>query len=400
MFLLPLALTVGFATVVPGQATNTDTNPIVVTSDPTQVTHTMVLAAAGLTATLGFDANGGGYWNSLNLNNYFGSANGQELAGSGCGRGGQLAEFDRAHNNDYYNPTQAGSGATLCAPISMIQTTRKLCTSQFNMPLFQAQGNVFTDFRSEQDLQACYIDRSAMFGMPAMQIDFLIGYVRPPKAIHQFDYIYDGNFAVQDINGSHDGLSVDLSRQQLIWGFRLNYIIFQNLMWLSSGVWQSQALGAQFDCQTGVNNTSYVYANGQIVRQNGISTCGGIDSDFQCLTANTNAVNPSNTSVCLYWPLTGPDSTNNVYQTWVVPSSQAAGQNWHVQSRFRSDIADPPINSLADLKFVHSLAGVIPPDDWQGSSGRGFLLICDTPAHCATAIAAWRAAAHTGDEAP
>jgi hypothetical protein len=394
---LILGLTVGFASITPGAAVNANTNPIVATVDPAQVTNTLTLTANGMTAAFGTDANAGGYWNSLSLSGFgHASLENKELNQYGCGRGGQLAEFDRSHNNDFYNPTQAGSGLALCAAITMTQTTRKLCTGQFQMPLFQAAGNTFTNYRSEQDLMLCYIDRSAYFGVPAVQIDYLLAYVHQPDAIHQFDYIYDPAFAVVGIDGTQQGKSNDLNRQQAIWGMRLNLADFPYVMWQSSGVWSNHLLdGTNYDCETSTNNTSYVYANGQIVRQNGVSTCGGVDNDTQCLTAGTNSA--TDMAACIYWPMSGVDSVNNISQTYTVRGTTGTAHNWHVQSRFRSDDAG---SGIADFKFIHSLSGALKPDDWQATAGRGFVLFCANAAQCATAVAAWKAASHTGDETP
>jgi hypothetical protein len=397
MLLLAIALTVGFTTMVPGASSWGDV-PVV---DPTVVTNTLSLSTGGMTAAFGIDANGGAYWNSLNISGFSQAPfEGRELAQAGCGRGGQLAEVDRAHNTGDYNPTQAGSGFSTCTPVTVTAATRKLCASQFDMPLFQAAGQTFTNFHSEQSLALCYIDRSALFSVPAVQVDTLVGYLEPPAAIHQFDNTYDPGFAVTDIDqgaeGHQQAKANDLSREQITWGLRLNLSDFPDLMWQNAGIWQSQALTtSNFDCQTGTNNAVYVYANGQIVRQNTVSLCGGVDNDMMCLTTSTNSATAL--AVCLYAPLSGFDATNNVTQTYLVSGNNATGYNWHVQSRFRSFTASPVVS----LSFIHSLSGtMIANANWQATSGRYFMLVCPSPAQCATAVTSWKAGSHTGDETP
>ena len=395
-----LALTVGFNTIIPGQAVNKDTNPIVVSADPSEITNTMILSQSSLTATLGFDANGGGYWNSLLFDGYS-SLNNINLIQWDFGRGGQLAEVDRAHNVNDYNPTQAGETDTLGVPITMTATTHKLCANQFNVPLWKKAGATFTTVRSEQDMSVCYIDRSSYFGVPALQVDFLIGYVSQPNAIHQFDSTYDNQWATVAINGTRTGTANDLSREKLIWSFRLTSSSFPYVMWKSSGVWQNHLLdNTNFECQTGTNG-SYHFVRGTSLIETLVGSCTlPVDNDVQFLTTGTTS--SSAIAVGLYWPMTGPDSTNNTSQTYTTLSTTGSGtaHNYHSQSFFRSAVDDPPTNSLVALKFVHSMSGVLKPDDTQYTSGRGFLLFCNTADQCFSAVNTWKAGNYTGDETP
>jgi hypothetical protein len=381
--------------------------PITVFQPDTSIpTNTLTLTGRnGTVVTLGISSNVGGSWNSLVLAG-FSQFNGVNQVQPGCGRMNQLAEFDRGYNQ-VYNPTEAGINADECTPTTITASTRKLVVNQFNLPLFNAAFTP-TNRRSEQDLTLAYVDRSSQFGIPAIQIDTLIGYMRRADVLNQYIGSFDPNFLVQDWNltqlGNQATTQTSLSRQQLIYGMRFIYPNYSYVMWKSSGVWTATALsGTVTDCLTGTDNTNYLFANGQTVAQTGKTNCGGIDNEFIILSpSNDPNVGPA---ICFREPISGPGSDKNLNQTYL-SSSPTTPLNLHVQGFYRFDIADFPTNTLADLKFVHRYSGVDQPSliytnaigSWQATFGRRWVLFGLTPNECYSAMTTWLDSGFTGDE--
>lgn len=275
LFLLSL-LTGGFS---PCRAE--EKTPVVRVSNSAAVTHTFKIQGI----TFGFDDQGGGYLNYVDL------GDGKNIVSAAYGRGWQGSLRDKLHSGRY-NPTQAGFTDTAGAPVKLQATAHSLVIPKFNLPLFgdpvfdftehedlapdfpgyKDNGNTDTDgleeskwtqddeLRSEFDFEGIYDDASESAGgtIPVLRFYSRYTYARPPKAIRQFGkkaLLADGkpvlveSARVKDISpalmGNQAATDDDLSDIIFTaYGIRLLTVAGYNIpMWFANGKWQSLTAG-------------------------------------------------------------------------------------------------------------------------------------------------------------
>jgi len=203
------AIVVGTARITKDGATNSAV-PIVQPTDSTAVTNALVLSVGSQSVQVGLNKNAGGYIDSMAISG-FGQTRleGRNLFEPYCGRGAQASIRDQEHDG-LYNPTQAGVDKSDCVPVKIVAVAGGLSVKQFNVPLFMnpdrfdftqcedlaadpftgdggnSDDDLFAEtcpgqdaeLRSEFDLMTKYLDRSAMFGVPALQIDYAWAFLR------------------------------------------------------------------------------------------------------------------------------------------------------------------------------------------------------------------------------
>lgn len=443
------AINMGNVKITSAGATNAS-SPIVQPTDSTAVTQTLTLSTATQIVEVGLNKNAGGYIDSVSISGFGQSRlEGRNLFEPYCGRGAQASIRDQEHDG-LYNPTQAGVDKGDCTPVKIVAVPGGYSVRQFNVPLFMNPtqfdftqcedlapdpylgdgGNSDDDLLSETcpgqdaelrsgfDLTLEYLDRSAMFGLPALQIDYAWGFMRPSGALLQFDNpaavekdgttpVFVPSRAIQDmskhLSGNQTTGTNDMSMLTSAWDLR-TVPDFTTVMWRSAGIWQSlDATGAfsqKLNCRLKPDDPYYSYVGAGNPRAS-MPDCAQ-DNDAVMLSTSTDP--DAAFAVAIYYPQTGPDSTLNAKQTWVADATDhkvfqedRCVQTWARETHMNSSEGD-----FQKLNVFCTVAGLRSPDALSGGGyetvSRRLFVLFGTPNQIETAITQWRTAGYTGDE--